>query len=61
VGPAGAALLTAHPATCDAVADLLGCTEGWAPAGPPAAPAGAALTVRHPGSATALEALLAGG
>jgi hypothetical protein len=53
----GAALLAAHPAVCDALADLLGCAGPWA-AAEPAAP-GAALLARHPGTATALEALLA--
>ncbi|MBP0451498.1 hypothetical protein J5Y04_18385 [Kitasatospora sp. RG8] len=53
----GVALLAAHPAACDAVADLLGCAGEWAPAGP--APAGAALLGRHPETALALEALLA--
>ena len=54
----GAALLAAYPATCDALASLLGCAEPWAPAAP--APAGAALIGRHPDTALALEALLAG-
>jgi hypothetical protein len=54
-GGSGAALLVAHPATCDAVAALLGCDGAWdAPA-----PSGAALTGRHPDTAMALEALLA--
>ncbi|MFI8191948.1 hypothetical protein ACIF8T_24670 [Streptomyces sp. NPDC085946] len=54
----GAALLAAHPATCDALADLLGCDGAWT--GPePAAPKGSALLTRHPDTATALEALLA--
>lgn len=61
--PAGVAtgvpLLAAHPATCDALADLLGCDGTWS--GPaPAAPQGSALLTRHPETATALEALLAG-
>ncbi|MGV9889105.1 hypothetical protein [Streptomyces sp. NPDC003395] len=55
--PRGPALLAAHPATCDAVADLLGCTGTWQSAEP--APAGAALLARHPDTAEALEALLA--
>lgn len=54
----GSALLAEHPATCDALADLLGYDGGWAApqaAGHPAA----ALLDRHPESARALEALLA--
>lgn len=58
-GGAGAALLAAHPATCDAVAELLRCDEGWATADDAGAP-GAALTSRLPAAAEALEALLAG-
>ncbi|GHH54366.1 DUF5682 family protein [Lentzea cavernae] len=50
----GLALLAAHPATCDAVADLLGCEGAWQ-----AAPGGVALLSRHPDTAVALEALLA--
>ncbi|MFF4490008.1 hypothetical protein ACFY0F_26530 [Streptomyces sp. NPDC001544] len=53
----GLALLAAHPATCDAVADLLGCVGTWQSAEP--ALAGAALLARHPDTADALEALLA--
>ncbi|MFJ8086519.1 hypothetical protein ACIQ6Y_38920 [Streptomyces sp. NPDC096205] len=49
------ALLAAHPATCDALAGLLGCEGTWETA----APRGAALLERHPRTATALEALLA--
>ncbi|AVH54894.1 MULTISPECIES: DUF5682 family protein [Streptomyces] len=56
VGP-GAALLAAHPATCDAVATLLGCDGTWETADP--GPQGAALLGRHPDTAVALEALLA--
>ncbi|MGW1777793.1 hypothetical protein ACWCQQ_01465 [Streptomyces sp. NPDC002143] len=52
----GLALLAAHPATCDALADLLGCEGTWEAA--EATPAGAALLARHPETATALEALL---
>ncbi|MFJ4690618.1 hypothetical protein [Streptomyces sp. NPDC088766] len=56
----GVALLAARPATCDALAELLGCEGGWeAPAAD--APRGAALLAGHPGTATALEALLAAG
>jgi hypothetical protein len=54
----GIALLAAHPATCDAVASLLGCDGTWQTA--PPAPSGAALAGRHPQTALALEALLAG-
>ncbi|MFD5586989.1 hypothetical protein ACFWII_24745 [Streptomyces sp. NPDC127063] len=53
----GPALLAAYPATCDAVADLLGCTGTWQSAEP--APPGAALLARHPDTGEALEALLA--
>jgi hypothetical protein len=53
----GAALLAAHPATCDAVASLLGCDDPWATAEPE--PAGAALLGRYPDTAVALEVLLA--
>ncbi|MFD5826616.1 DUF5682 family protein [Lentzea sp. NPDC060358] len=49
----GSALLSAHPATCDALADLLGCAGPWQ-----AAPSGAALLTRHPDTAVAVEALL---
>lgn len=55
---AGAALLAAHPATCDAVAWLLGCEGSWRTADP--APPGALLAARHPDTAGALEVLLAG-
>ncbi|MFE9426555.1 hypothetical protein ACFYNO_26740 [Kitasatospora sp. NPDC006697] len=56
-GPAtgGAALLAAHPATTDALAQLLGCTGEWQQA---AGPAGAALLGRHPQTAEALAAVL---
>ncbi|MFF4835932.1 hypothetical protein [Streptomyces sp. NPDC001315] len=53
----GAVLLAAHPATCDAVASLLGCDGTWETADP--GPQGVALVGRHPDTATALEALLA--
>ncbi|MFB8076957.1 hypothetical protein [Streptomyces sp. NPDC056013] len=60
--PRGAALLPLHPETCDAVADLLGCTDGWTPAdGPTAgatAPTGAALLFTHPATCDALADLL---
>ncbi|MFM9372261.1 hypothetical protein [Streptomyces sp. Da 82-17] len=53
------ALLVAHPATCDAVAGLLGCEGGWEPADADAhGPVGAALLGRHPETAVALGALL---
>ncbi|MEU9112353.1 hypothetical protein AB0D04_11285 [Streptomyces sp. NPDC048483] len=57
-GGSGGVLLAAHPATCDAVAGLLGCDGTWEAAGP--APSGAALSARHPDTAVALEVLLAG-
>ncbi|MFJ8911231.1 hypothetical protein [Amycolatopsis sp. NPDC102389] len=50
----GLALLAAHPATCDAVAGLLGCDEPWRST----APAGLALLGRYPESAAALEEVL---
>ncbi|WP_436789033.1 hypothetical protein [Yinghuangia sp. YIM S10712] len=53
----GAALLRAHPATCDEVANLLGCDDPWPPAD--SAPTGAALLDRHSDTATALAELLA--
>ncbi|GGK96126.1 hypothetical protein Sme01_31580 [Sphaerisporangium melleum] len=53
-GGGGVALLAAHPATCDAVATLLGCDGAWEAA----APRGAELLDRHPDTALALEALL---
>ncbi|MFG2510771.1 hypothetical protein [Streptomyces sp. NPDC048584] len=55
--PRGAALLTAHPATCDAVAELLGCEEGWASSELPA-PSGAALLTAHPATCDAVAELL---
>ncbi|MFD5555758.1 DUF5682 family protein [Streptomyces sp. NPDC127068] len=53
----GASLLTAHPATCAAIAALLGCDGPWEPADP----AGAELIARHPDTAKALGALLTTG
>ncbi|MFE0732934.1 hypothetical protein ACFW2X_32805 [Streptomyces antibioticus] len=53
---AGAALPAAHPATCDALADLLGCDGTWQTAGPAAT--GAALLTRHPATARDLTELL---
>ncbi|UUV32859.1 DUF5682 family protein [Amycolatopsis roodepoortensis] len=55
-GGGGLALLAAHPASCDAVAGLLGCEEPWGSA----APAGLALLQRYPESAAALEEVLTG-
>ncbi|MFI0720412.1 DUF5682 family protein [Streptomyces sp. NPDC021224] len=55
-GAPGAALLAAHPAACDALAQLLGCEDGWAAAAPGAD--GAALVARHPATAGALAGLL---
>jgi hypothetical protein len=52
----GVALLAAHPATCDALAGLLGCDAPWTASDP--APYGAALLTRHPATALALESLL---
>jgi hypothetical protein len=57
-GGRGCALLAAHPATCDAVAGLLGCDGTWETAAP--GPSGAVLAGRHPDTAVALEALLTG-
>ncbi len=58
----GATLLTKHPATCDAVAELLSCDGVWAGAAAGPNPSGGAvLTARHPATADALESLLAGG
>ncbi|MFD3453845.1 hypothetical protein ACFWVC_16915 [Streptomyces sp. NPDC058691] len=57
-GTRAGTLLAAHPATCDAVADLLGCDGTWATAD--AGPSGAVLIARHPDTAVALEALLGG-
>ncbi|WP_335934800.1 hypothetical protein [Streptomyces sp. PTD5-9] len=54
----GVALLAAHPATCDAVAGLLGCDGTWET--PEPGPSGAVLAGRHPDTAIALEALLSG-
>ncbi|MFI9627388.1 hypothetical protein [Streptomyces sp. NPDC052042] len=54
----GVALLAAHPATCDAVAGLLGCDGSWETA--ETGPSGVALVGRHPDTAVALEVLLTG-
>ncbi|MEV7413030.1 hypothetical protein AB0O04_34945, partial [Streptomyces althioticus] len=57
-GRRGATLLPAHPATCDAVAELLGCTEGWTrPATAPASSSAALLTA-HPAACDAVAQLL---
>ncbi|MFE4409283.1 hypothetical protein [Streptomyces sp. NPDC056821] len=53
----GAALLPAHPATCDAVAELLGCTQGWTPADVPP-PSGVGLLAAHPATCDAVADLL---
>ncbi|MEU6130376.1 hypothetical protein ABZ805_14490 [Saccharopolyspora sp. NPDC047091] len=53
-GSGGAELPAAHPATCDAVAELLGCTGGW----PVAEPSGAALLGGYPDTARAVAELL---
>ncbi|MFK0248829.1 hypothetical protein ACIQUM_29390 [Amycolatopsis azurea] len=55
-GGGGLALLAAHPATCDAVAGLLGCDDPWGSA----APTGLALLERYPDTAAALEEVLTG-
>ncbi|MFH8516194.1 hypothetical protein ACH4CE_13970 [Streptomyces gelaticus] len=57
-GGEGCPLLAAHPATCDAVASLLGCDGTWETTD--SGPAGVALVGHHPDTAIALEALLAG-
>ncbi|MFJ1654361.1 hypothetical protein ACIOC2_23925 [Streptomyces sp. NPDC088337] len=53
----GAALLPAHPATCDAVAELLGCTKGWTQTDVPPA-SGAGLLSVHPATCDAVAELL---
>ncbi|MFK0172101.1 hypothetical protein ACIQU5_25230 [Streptomyces sp. NPDC090306] len=58
-GVDGVPLLAAHPATCDAVADLLGCDGGWETGEPGAG--GVALAGRHPETALALAELLTTG
>jgi hypothetical protein len=50
-------LLAAHPATCDAAADLLGYDGAWAQDSEPSRSVG--LLTEHPATAAALEALLA--
>ncbi|MCK7622321.1 DUF5682 family protein [Streptomyces sp. RS10V-4] len=57
--PRGTPLLAAHPATCDALAGLLGYEGTWQdPADPPGPPGAAALIARHPATARAAAALL---
>ncbi|MEV5649758.1 DUF5682 family protein [Nocardia sp. NPDC052254] len=51
-------LVAAHPATCDALAALLGIEGDWQTAGPSANPELTALLERFPGTATALAAQL---
>ncbi|WP_224280064.1 hypothetical protein [Streptomyces sp. LS1784] len=51
----GTELLAAHPATCDALADLLGCDDGWTAE---EAPRGSALLARYPATSHALALLL---
>ncbi|MCX5157974.1 DUF5682 family protein [Streptomyces sp. NBC_00264] len=58
-GAPGCTILAAHPATCDAVAGLLGWEGTWETAEPDRPP-GAALLGRHPETAVALEVLLSG-
>jgi hypothetical protein len=53
-GGAGSALLSAFPATCDAVAGLLGCDSPWEDS----TPGGVALLSRFPATANALESIL---
>ncbi|MGW2498730.1 hypothetical protein ACWCV2_30105 [Streptomyces pseudogriseolus] len=55
--PVGAALLAARPATCDAVAELLGCEDGWQQHDAPARP-GAPLLSAHPATCDAVAELL---
>ncbi|WP_410598576.1 DUF5682 family protein [Amycolatopsis sp. lyj-90] len=55
-GGSGLALLAAHPATCDAVAGLLGCDEPWGSAGP----TGLTLLGQYPDTAAVLEEVLTG-
>lgn len=53
----GVGLLPAHPATCDAVAELLGCTEGWVRTGAPSPP-GVGLLAAHPATCDAVAEVL---
>jgi hypothetical protein len=56
-------LLVAHPATCDAVADLLGCAGGWQEVGAggtaPVDASLAALLAEFPSTAEAVADLVA--
>lgn len=55
----GAALLARYPETCDAVADLVGAGEAWAPAdGRAAGPTGVALLSAHRATCDAVADLL---
>ncbi|MFI8913208.1 hypothetical protein ACIGW4_16575 [Streptomyces sp. NPDC053513] len=57
--PRGVALLPAHPATCDALAELLGGADGWTtPDTSARAGTGAALLAAHPATADALASVL---
>ncbi|MEU7000404.1 DUF5682 family protein [Nonomuraea sp. NPDC046570] len=56
-GPAST-LLAAHPATCDAVAALLGCDPGWQQTAPLTGGAATALLTSHPETTRAVAALL---
>ncbi|MFD8522121.1 hypothetical protein ACFV2D_19180 [Streptomyces capillispiralis] len=56
--PRGAALLPAHPATCDAVAGLLGCTEDWSSTDTAPLPSGVGLLAAHPATCDAVAGLL---
>lgn len=53
----GAALLTAHPSTCDAVVELLGCDGVWAQSEVPFS-SGAGLLASHPATCDAVAELL---
>ncbi|MGV9427260.1 hypothetical protein ACWDO7_23605 [Streptomyces sp. NPDC003656] len=55
--PRGVALLPAHSATCDALAELLGCTDGWAAPESPVVE-GVALLTAHPATCDAVAGLL---
>ncbi|MGX4688760.1 hypothetical protein [Streptomyces sp. JNUCC 63] len=58
-GRQGVALLPAHPATCDAVAELLGCTQGWTRTDvPPPSGTGIGLLAVHPAACDAVANLL---
>jgi hypothetical protein len=57
VGGPVAALLVAHPATCDAVAGLLGCEGEWSAGGEGTAPGGLEIVARYPDAAAALAVL----